>query len=46
MTVTDFADLLGQEHNTDVAIELDKPRLWDMTIRAIAELSERSAVRS
>lgn len=46
MTVTDFGDLLGQPHNTDVAIQLDKPRLWDMTVDAIATLSARSAVRS
>ena len=44
MTVTDFGDLLGQPHNTDVAIRLDKPRLWDMTVDAIAALSARSAV--
>jgi purine nucleosidase len=39
MTVTDFGDLLGQPHNTDVAVALDKPRLWDMTVQAIAALS-------
>lgn len=44
MTVTDFTDLLGQAHNTDVAIELDHDRLWDMTIDAITALSE-GAVR-
>lgn len=42
MTVTDFTDLLGQKHNTHVAMELDKPRLWDMTIDAIATLSART----
>ncbi len=42
MTVTDFADLLGQPHNTHVATELDKPLLWDMTIDAIAALSART----
>ena len=43
MTVTDFADLLGQAHNTDVAVELDHARLWDMTVEAIATLSRRAA---
>ena len=43
MTVTDFADLLGQEHNTDVATELDHARLWDMTVDAIAALSAGGA---
>lgn len=42
MTVTDFTDLLGQAHNTDVAVELDHARLWDMTVDAIAELSRRA----
>ncbi len=44
MTVTDFTDLLGQKHNTHVAMELDKDRLWDMTIDAIATLSAQTAV--
>lgn len=39
MTVTDFEDLLGKEHNTDVAVQLDHGRLWDMTVDAIAALS-------
>ncbi|WP_127128793.1 nucleoside hydrolase [Georgenia sp. SYP-B2076] len=39
MTVTDFGDAYGEEHNTQVATELDKPRLWDMTVDAIAALS-------
>lgn len=43
MTVTDFGNLLGQPHNTHVATELDKDRLWDMTIDAIAALSTRTA---
>ncbi len=43
MTVTDFEDLLGQPHNTDVAVRLDKPLLWDMTVEAIAALSARKA---
>ena len=43
MTVTDFADLLGKEHNTDVAVELDHARLWDMTVDAIAALSQTTA---
>ena len=43
MTVTDFTDLLGQAHNTDVATELDKPLLWDMTIGAITALSTAGA---
>jgi purine nucleosidase len=42
MTVTDFAGLFGQPNNTDVAITLDKPRLWDMTVDAIASLSART----
>ena len=46
MTVTDFGNLLGQQHNTDVATQLDKPLLWDMTVDAIAALSARSAVRA
>jgi purine nucleosidase len=44
MTVTDFGDLLGQPHNTAVAVRLDKPRLWDMTVDAIAALSARAEV--
>jgi purine nucleosidase len=43
MTVTDFGDLLGQPHNTDVATVLDKPLLWDMTTRAIEALSTAGA---
>ncbi|MBC7291545.1 MAG: nucleoside hydrolase [Actinotalea sp.] len=43
MTVTDFEDLLGQAHNTDVAVELDHARLWDMTVDAIAALSAGGA---
>lgn len=42
-TVTDFGTALGQQHNTDVAVQLDKARLWDMTVGAIATLSARSA---
>ena len=42
MTVTDFTDLLGQTHNTDVAIELDTELLWDMTIDAIRTLSQEA----
>jgi purine nucleosidase len=44
MTVTDFGDLLGQPHNTDVAVRLDKSRLWDMTVEAIASLSVTTEV--
>ena len=44
MTVTDFAGQFGQPVNTEVAIRLDKPRLWDMTVEAIATLSARTAV--
>ncbi len=43
-TVTDFGTVLGQPHNTDVAVKLDKTRLWDLTVDAIATLSARSAV--
>lgn len=43
MTVTDFDDLLGQPKNTQVAVRLDKPLLWDMTVDAIAALSARAA---
>jgi purine nucleosidase len=39
MTVTDFDHAYGHEHNTQVATTLDRPRLWDMTIDAIAALS-------
>lgn len=39
MTVTDFGTALGQAHNTKVAMTLDAPRLWDMTVAAIAALS-------
>jgi purine nucleosidase len=41
MTVTDFGGLLGREHNTDVAVDLDRARLWDLTVSAIARLSGR-----
>jgi purine nucleosidase len=44
MTVTDFGELLEQPHNTDIAVRLDKARLWDMTVDAIAALSARSEV--
>ncbi|WP_411719841.1 nucleoside hydrolase [Mycetocola sp.] len=43
MTVTDFDNLLDQEHNTQVATTLDKQLLWDMTINAISVLSKGSA---
>lgn len=42
MTVTDFTDLLGQKHNTDVATELNTELLWDMTVDAIAALSQEA----
>jgi purine nucleosidase len=44
MTVTDFGHLLGQEHNTDVAVELDRARLWDLAVDAISRLSRPGVV--
>ena len=38
MTVTDFDGTLGREANTSVAVSLDRQRLWDMTVTALATL--------
>ncbi len=38
MTVTDFDSTLGQATNTRVAVSLDRERLWEMTLGAIAAL--------
>jgi inosine-uridine nucleoside N-ribohydrolase len=43
MTVTDFGDAYGQPHNTQVATRLDHARFWDMTVAAIAALSQEGA---
>ncbi len=37
-TVTDFDGLLGRPANTRVAVTLDRERLWDMTVSALAAL--------
>ncbi len=39
MTVTDFGNAYGREHNTQVATVLDRDRFWDMTVEAIRTLS-------
>lgn len=39
MTVTDFSDAYGREHNTQVATVLDRDRFWDITVDAISRLS-------
>ncbi len=44
-TVTDFGDLLGRPHNTDVATTLDRELLWDMTVQAIDRLSRTGGER-
>lgn len=38
MTVTDFDGSLGRPANTSVAVTLDRDRLWDMTVAALAAL--------
>ncbi|WP_324653246.1 nucleoside hydrolase [Georgenia sp. H159] len=38
MTVTDFDGLLDRPANTRVAVALDRDRLWDLTVAAIAQL--------
>ena len=43
MTVTDFGNAYGREHNTQVATVLDRNRFWDMTIEAIRALSADQA---
>jgi purine nucleosidase len=43
MTVTDFGDAYGQPHNAHVATRLDRGRFWDMTVAAIAALSQEGA---
>ncbi len=36
--MTDFDGLLGRPANTRVAVTLDRERLWDMTVSALAAL--------
>ncbi len=39
MTVTDFRDAYGREHNTQVATKLDVDGFWDLVVDAVAAIS-------
>lgn len=45
MTVTDFGDANGREHNTQVATVLDRKRFWDLTVEAVRALSATADAR-